>query len=1121
MKQPLFRLFLTFIAVSFLFACKNDNKSSNDISEKIEVPADALFHLLPSAQTGINFQNTLKENYQTNVIVYDYLYNGGGVGVIDVNKDGLQDLFYTSTMEQCKLYLNKGNLKFEDITATSGIVTEGLKTGVAIADVNNDGWQDIYVCRTGTQATEIRSNLLFINNKNNTFTESSKSYGLEDFSMHTQANFFDYDLDGDLDLYLLNIPANFKNANSVRLQDLGGGKIAKITKPMQPLDSDKLYRNDGNNHFTDVTLAAGIENSAYGLGIKITDINEDGYPDIYVSNDYVEPDFVYINNKNGTFTDKGLSIFRHFANNSMGVDIGDINNDGYYDVFTLDMLADDYALQQQRASTMKDERYNNLVKYNYGHQPSRNVLQLNNGNGTYSDVSCLAGVFKTDWSWATLMQDFDNNGLRDIYVTNGYYRDVTNIDYIEFIADSISKIPGGISPKNFPDINQILNLIPRAKLLNYAYSNRGDLTFEDASVKWGLAEKSYSNGTAWADLDNDGDLDLLVNNLGQEAFFYQNTAADRKLGNWFQLKLEGSAKNPFATGAKIRAWAGKTIFAEELNPIRGFVSSVESLVHFGVGNITSLDKVEILFPDGKLVSLTNVPVNQRLTIKYADAKTGKLSPLPAFSPFVKEITNTRGLDFVHTEDVFNDFGRERLLPWKLSTPGPALATGDVNGDKLDDFYIGGATGQAGALFVQAKSGTFAQISNATWETDKGYEDAAATFLDADSDGDLDLLVASGGNAQPLGANAYPPRMYLNDGKGNFARANVLPNIDESIATVLAADYDADGDQDLFLGGASVPAMYPTLPKSYILKNEKGTFQDVTATIAPDFAKIGMVHALEWADLNGDKSPELLVTGEWMNINVFINKGGKLELATTQYGLDKTAGFWRSIEASDFDGDGDIDLVCGNLGTNSRLSASETEPLTMYAKDFDNNGSMDPIMCLTQYKVERPIAFRTLMLKQIPALKKKFVRTVSYAKAKIEDFYPRSELSKSQQLHATELKSVYFENKNGTFVAHTLPNEAQIAPINDLVSMDVNKDGHLDLICVGNDYTQQVETGRIDSGNGLILLGDGKGNFKPMLPRESGFWATKEAHAVRLLHGLGAKTMVLVGNTNDRLQAMEL
>jgi enediyne biosynthesis protein E4 len=1119
MKNTFSLCFLLFGAFFLFPSCKKEHTGSKKIANKIEVPADALFRLLPSAQTGLSFQNILKENYQTNVISNAYLYNGGGVGIIDVNRDGLQDIFLTSTMEQCKLFLNKGNFKFEDITASAGIITIGLKTGVSIADVNNDGWQDIYICRTGLQTTDLRKNLLFINNKNNTFSESANAYGLDDMSGHTQANFFDYDLDGDLDIYLLNAPVTLKTSNEMRLQDLGGGKIVRSTKPANPLDTDRLLRNDAN-HFTDVTLAAGIENSAFGLSVTVRDLNEDGYPDIYIGNDFIEPDFVYINNKNGTFTNNGFSMFKHFANHTMGADIGDINNDGLLDVFSLDMLAEDYALQQQRASTMKDERYNALVKYDYGHQALRNILQLNNGNGTYSDIGCLAGVFQTDWSWAPLIQDFDNNGLRDIYITNGYYRDVTNNDYIEFTADSIGKIPGGLSPKNFPDIATFLNLIPQAKLLNYAYSNNGNLTFEDASVKWGLAEKSFSNGTAWADLDNDGDLDLLVNNLDQDVFCYQNTAAERKLGNWLQLRLEGSAKNQFAIGAKIRAWAGTTIFAEELNPIRGFVSTVEPLIHFGVGKVTTLDKVEILFPDGKLVTLNNVPANQRLTIKYSDAKLGKLSPLPKYSPFVKEITGTRGLDFLHTEDEFNDFGRERLIPWKLSTPGPALATGDVNGDKLDDFYVGGATGQSGALYVQSKTGTFSRTSTATWEADKGCEDSAATLFDFEGDGDIDLLVASGGTTQATGTNAYPLRLYINDGKGNFARSASFLTIDESIGAILAADYDADGDQDLFLGGSSMPGLYPTTPNSYVLKNEKGIFQNVTNTIAPDFAKIGMVRALEWADLNGDKLPELIVTGEWMNINVFNNNGGKFEQATTKYGLDKSAGFWRSIETADFDGDGDIDMVCGNLGKNSRYTASETAPLTLYAKDFDANGSIDPIMCLSQHDVERPIALRPLMLKQLPSLKKKFVRNAPYANANIEDFYPRSELSKSQQLRVNELSSTYFENKNGVFVAHTLSNEAQIAPINDIVSQDVNKDGHLDLICVGNDYTQQVETGRIDGGNGLILLGDGKGNFKPLLPRESGFWASREARSIRVLRIAGAKSLILVGNNNDKLQAME-
>lgn len=1040
-------------------------------------------------------------------------------------------MYFTSTIGPCKLYLNKGNLKFEDITDRAGVAAaEGVKTGVSVADVNGDGWLDLFVCRSGPLTGDIRRNLLFINNQNNTFTESALAYGLGDASAHSMASFFDYDKDGDLDLYLANTQVNFDQAYSMNVDDLGNGKYRRSGRPADPLDAHRLFRNEGNKTFKDVSELAGVYHSAFGLSIALADFNEDTYPDMYVGNDFIEPDFFYVNDRNGKFSDKRDALLRHLSNQTMGSDIGDINNDGLEDIFTVDMLAEDYTLQQQRATPMKDERYYTLLSYGYGHQLMRNVLQLNNGTPqganlpSFSDVACLGGIFQTDWSWAPLLQDFDNDGWRDIYITNGYYRDVTNIDFVEFSMDSIAQLTNGFNYYNMAVLNPILSRIPQYKLSHYAYHNKGaaaaGIAFDDVSYNWGLGEPSFSNGAVYADLDNDGDLDLVVNNIFQNAFVYQNTAADRKSGNWIQLDLKGAAPNTFAIGAKIRAWAGGQVYTQELYPVRGFFSSVPPLVHFGLGQVGTIDRLEVLFPQGRLISMKNVPVNQRLSLSIKDAKPGKLTPLDAPKPLLQEVSGTRGLAFTHVENEFHDFERERLLPWKLSTAGPCLASADVNKDGLQDFYIGGATNQAGSLLIQNQAGSFTPVSAATWEADKSFEDIGAVFLDFDKDGDEDLFVASGGNTQVAGSPAYRPRLYQNDGKGVFTPANALPQLWECAAAVTAHDIDGDGDQDICLGGYSVPNAYPTSPGSHVLLNENGRFRDVTREVAPAFEKIGMVRAMCWADLDGDQKDELLVAGEWMPLAVFKVSKGKFELATAQYGLENRTGFWRSLCCSDFDGDGDQDLVCGNLGLNTRYRASEAEPLTIYGRDFDKNGSIDPIMCFSDKGTERLIPFRHVMIRQMPGLKKKFVRTAPYANAALYDLFPESEFKQATQLRVNELTTLYFENVNGRFEPRTLPIEVQIAPVQSILATDVNGDGHKDLVMAGNDFGQQVETGRIDSGNGCVLLGDGKGHFKALPARNSGLWATFDARSMCLMPTATGKKLILVGNSNGRLQALE-
>ncbi len=1108
----------------FLLACQQDapsTKNADDTaSNKSAQTASAenqRFQLIPPATSGVQFSNLISEDYHYNILNFEYLYNGGGVAIGDINNDGLPDLYFTGTFVPNKLYLNKGGFVFEDITQAAGVAAaEGFKTGVTMADINNDGWLDIYVCRTSKEDDGKKNNLLFINNKNKTFTESAAQYNLLDNANSNHGNFFDYDLDGDLDLFLLNHRLGFKDATRLRLKQKENGEIYRLTNPMTPFESDRLYRNDGGK-FTDVSKQAGIYNSAFGLSATVGDINDDGYPDVFVANDYVEPDYVYINNGNGTFTDQYDTYIRHGSQNSMGSDLADFNNDGLLDLVCLDMIADDPVRYKQLMHVMQLERYQTLLQYGYGHQVSRNVLQVNNGNGTFSEIGQLAGVSNTDWSWGAIFADFDNDGWKDLFIDNGYKRDVTDLDYMTYTRDSIEKT-GGVSSKRFPDLQKLLGeLIPSKKLRNYLFRNVNGQRFEDIGQNWGLPHESFSNGAAVADLDADGDLDLVINNISDPAFIYENLTNNFPDNNYLQVQLVGSAQNVFGTGTKVTLrYATDQMQHQEMTFNRGFFSASEPILHFGLGDLSAVDRVEVVWPDGKTQLISNVNANQRLTVKHTDATNSPIAAAAKQNPLFREADNLAGIDFVHVENDFVDFTRERLLPHKLSELGPSIATADVNGDDLIDCYIGGATNQPGVLFVQNKNGSFRKMSNATWEKDQQHEDISSVFFDADGDKDMDLYVVSGGNTASVNSDVYQDRLYTNDGKGSFTRSSGLPRLTSSGACVSAHDVDDDGDTDLIVGGRVTPGAYPFVPQSYILKNEGGKFTDATAQIAPDFQKIGMVSDIIWTDIDKNGKQEMVVVGEWMPLTIFSFQNGKGTPAT----IANSSGWWNCVVAADFDGDGDDDLLAGNLGANTRLKASPQAPIRMFAKDFDQNGAIDPIMTFSYNGKDYPFAGRDMLIKQISKVKKKFPRYHHYADATLEDIFPASDLSSAQQLEVNNLLSGYFENKGGgQFSYRALPDAAQWAPCKSALTDDFNGDGHLDALLVGNDDGAEPETGVYDASNGTLLLGDGKGGFTPSSNRENGLWANREARDVVQLALGNGKKLLLIANNDGPVQGI--
>ena len=1106
----------TFLILIFLicFSCTSENESTLTSYQEKEIILDPHFKLLKTETNGVNFQNTIVENKKYNILNYEYLYNGGGVAIGDINNDGLPDIYFTGTFVSNQLFLNKGNLKFENITESAGVAAaEGFKTGVTMVDINHDGWLDIYVCRTSKEDNGQKNNLLFINNKNSTFTEKSAAYGLKDNSNSNHANFFDFDNDGDLDLYILNHRLDFSEALHPRVKIGNDGKMNLVKHIKTPFESDKFYLND-NGNFIDISEKVGIQNSTFGLSATVADLNKDGYLDIFIGNDYVDPDHVFINNKNGTFSDKNELYVRHTSHNSMGCDIADINNDGLLDITVMDMVADDHVRYKQLGNTMKKDKYNKFLEIGLGHQVMRNVLQVNNGNNTFSEMGQLAGISNTDWSWGALIADFDNDGWKDMYITNGYKRDVTDMDYSSFTIDSINRVDGGIDWGSPEKINNFLNLIPSKKLTNYLFKNNTDFTFSNVSKSWGITEPSFSNGAAYADLDLDGDLDIVVNNIDEYAFVYENISPK---SNYLQIDLKGSKKNPNALGAKVKIFTGDQSQYIEKTVNRGFFSCSDQILHFGLGDFSKVDKVEIKWLGGKSTILENVEANQKITVKLDEANNKTITNEKLDIVF-EEKSKELNINFTHQENTFDDFNRERLIPHKLSNLGPYISKADVNNDGLEDFFIGGAFNNAAKLFLQKSNSTFEETSIAIWENDKSFEDLESVFFDADGDNDLDLYVASGGNAAVQNSQLYQDRLYLNDGNGNFTKSqDALPKNFSSNLSVAAYDFDKDGDDDIFVGGRSVPGRYPTNPRSCILKNEQGKFIDVTEEIASDFINIGMVSDIHFNDLDNDNQEEMIVTGEYLPISIFRLSGGKFKNVTNEFGLKNTNGWWNCISIQDFDKDGDLDIMAGNLGKNTRLKASPNQPMRLYAQDFDANGSIDPILTYSYKGNFFPLPLRDNIIAQLPVLKKKFLRYRTYSKAKISDVFTSDQLSKAQKLDVHIFESVLFENNNGKFSKFILPQEAQVAPINEILSTDLNGDGLLDIVGVGNTNAAEVETGVYDASNGTILLGNKNNEFKSVPNYKTGLWINKQARDIVDLKLANGNSVFLVANNNGQMQ----
>ncbi|WP_245701815.1 VCBS repeat-containing protein [Roseivirga misakiensis] len=1061
---------------------------------------------MSSKASGITFENRLEYTEKLNAYTYKNFYNGAGVAIGDINNDGLSDIYFSGNLVDNKLYLNKGNLEFEDISISAGVDCPNIwSSGVSMADVNGDGFLDIFVCKSGPLGGEKRYNQLFINNGDLTFTDMAKSYGVDEIGLSIHSAFFDYDRDGDLDFYLLN-----NSTRSVGAYDLRKDQREK----RDPNGGNKLYRNDGD-HFTDVSEEAGIYGSAigFGLGVTIADVNQDNWPDIFVSNDFFERDYLYLNNQDGTFKEALENMINETSMGSMGADIADLNEDGFPEIYVTEMLPKTNDRVKTKTLFESWDKYQANLASGYHHQFTRNTLQQNIGTNpdnpkevVFSEVGRLKGVHATDWSWGALLFDYDNDGKSDIFVANGVYKDLTDQDYINFYANNT------LAFEQYRDdsliVTKLLDAIPTVPLANHLFKNQGDFNFQDQAVQSGLKDKVFSNGAAYGDLDNDGDLELVVNNINSPAILYENKTNENTTNNYLKIEFEPSESHSLF-GTKVKVVTGNLSQTKEYHPVKGYMSSMDHLLHFGIGEKTTIDKIEIVWPDDTRSTLKEVKGNQQLTVSQKELPASKPTTGKTQKPLFQKTTFADPI--YHKENQFSDFDRDRLLFQMSSNEGPAAAVGDVNNDGLDDFYLGGAKGKNGTLFIQNEKGEL----NATspFENNALSEDTDATFVDIDNDNDLDLLVASGGYEYGANDPSFRDRIYLNDGKGNFQRLDwtKFTAVSESSSFLKPIDFDADGDLDLIAGTRSIPFAYGVPGSIHLYENKNNQFTEVLGQEVGVFKALGMLTDAEVADIDADGDEDIVVLGEWMPIIIFTNTNGKF----TKTELPNTEGLWHDISLSDLNNDGRLDIIGGNHGNNSRLKADADHPLRMYINDFDKNGSIEQIV--TQFEGDKsyPITLLPDLVKQLPGLRKKYVKHESYKDQTITDIFEAVSLENSITLSAKMLETTAFiQDENGGFNSISLPNEVQFSQVFAILPTDINGDGAIDLILGGNQTRMKPEMGINNASYGLTLLNDGNGQFKALKPSESGILVKDDTRQIQKIN-LGGQAIYLFVRNNAK------
>ena len=1106
-----FHLPLAIVLGMIMLGCSENEQSQGSSS------GDPMFTLLDPVTTNVKFSNDIVETPDFHYFLWDHIYTGSGVGIGDFNNDGLSDIFLTATTNEDALFINKGNLTFEDITQSAGVAGgKTISSGIAVADVNNDGWQDIYVCKSGpTLNPNERRNLLYINNGDLTFSEQAGARGLNDPGYTINAAFFDYDKDGDLDVYVMNQPPSTRYEK----RDLTLDREHLYYEEFNA--SDRLYRNDGRGGFIDVSAEAGIDNFAYGLGIVTSDLNNDGWPDVYISNDYNKSDQIYINQQDGTFKDMAAEMLRHSAWFSMGMDINDFNNDGHPDIVAVDMPGKNHYRSKTNMGSMSPETYYQTLEYGQIPQFMFNVLQLNNGDGTFSDIAHFAGLSKTDWSWSTIFGDYDNDGFKDIFITNGIKRDIRNNDFIEAGKDLVAE--AGDASKVNP--LEMVELAPSNPISNFMFHNKGNLKFEDLTEAWGLGEPGFSHGMAQADLDNDGDLDMIVNNIDANVSIYRNNNSSNN--HWVRLKLNSGGDNTPVIGAKAYLYSGEDMQFQELLTTRGFESCSENAIHYGLGQNTSVDKIVVVWPNGMTTSLLNPAIDQVHELSMSDASSEPFSPEQS-APLFVDATAELGIEFTHEEFTFDDYSKQVLLPYRYSQLGPALAVGDVNGDDLDDIFVGASSGHAPALFVQTADGFELTDQHGLGQT-RITENTGAKLFDVDGDGDKDLYVASGSYQHDYSAPGNMDQIYINDGTGKMQRTG-FAGISTPTRSIAYADYDNDGDLDMFVGGRVVPGAYPAGPPSYLFENRDGFMVDVsgrlvyadqTNAMGMESGTMGMVTGSVFSDYDGDGDLDLITVGEWTPIMIFENRGlGFVQLENNR-ALNELTGLWQSITVGDFNGDGREDFLCGNMGTNNKFKASKEQPFKVMGQDFDQNGKYDVVLVTYYDDKEVPTRGRECSSEQLPFIAEKFPTFEEFATASIDDIFEPDLRRDALELSVNTMYSgILYNLGNGEFEFKKLDNALQLSPIMGAVVRDFNNDGNLDIAGAGNLYETEIETLRYDAGTGFIMLGDGNGGFEVKRGISAGLSANLDAKSVEFCRLADGSSLMLVANNNGPLQAFK-